>query len=283
MERMTKVPATIEPATSAPAVPPAPAADADEGGGSFEAGTLGERVAEKLQAKIRSDGLAPGTRLPSEHAMAQHFGVSRTVLREAIALLKADGVLTARKGSGTFVCQTGFPRAARGDPLTEQSVQSLLNLTEVRRGLEAEIAALAAVRRTPGQLAEIEHALRRVEDAMRAGGDGVEEDVLFHLCIAGATGNPYWGRLVEMFAQPIRLAVKVTRANEARRQDFANQVRDEHEKIVAAIVAGDPDRARAAAGDHLLSVAERVRLADRDFWSGSGGELARDLVKSFGR
>jgi DNA-binding FadR family transcriptional regulator len=255
---------------------------AEEGGGSFDAGTLGERVAEKLLAKIRSDGLAPGVRLPSEHAMAQHFGVSRTVLREAIALLKADGILTTRKGSGTFVCQTGFPRAARGDPLTEQSVQSLLNLTEVRRGLEAEIAALAAVRRTPGQLAEIEHALRRVEDAMRAGGDGVEEDVQFHRCIAEATGNPYWVYLVEMFAQQIRLAVKVTRANEARREDFAHQVRDEHEKILAAIAAGDPDRARAAAGDHLLCVAERVRLADRDFWAGSGGELARGLVSSFG-
>lgn len=280
MERMIKDPAQIEPASPATS---AAATAAWESGGPFDAGTLGERVAEKLQAKIRSDGLAPGTRLPSEHAMAQHFGVSRTVLREAIALLKADGVLTARKGSGTFVCQTGFPRAARGDPLTEQSVQSLLNLTEVRRGLEAEIAALAAVRRTPGQLAGIEHALRRVEDAMRAGGDGVEEDVQFHLCIAGATGNPYWVRLVEMFAQPTRLAVKVTRANEARRQDFANQVRDEHEKIVAAIVAGDPDRARMAAGDHLLCVAERVRLADRDFWAGSGGELARDLVKSFGK
>ena len=210
----------------------------EENSGAFDAGTLGERVAEKLLAKIRSDGLAPGTRLPSEQAMAQHFGVSRTVLREAIALLKAEGLLTTRKGSGAFVCQSPFPRAAQGDPLTEQSVQSLLNLTEVRHGIEAEIAALAAVRRTPGQLAEIEHALRRVEDAMHTGGDGVEEDVQFHLCIAEATGNPYWMRLVEMFAQQIRLAVKVTRANEARRMDFATQVREEHQKIVAAIAAG---------------------------------------------
>jgi GntR family transcriptional regulator, transcriptional repressor for pyruvate dehydrogenase complex len=261
---------------------PGVVSDAGEDRGTFDSGTLGERVAEKLLAKIRGDGLAPGTRLPSEHAMAQHFGVSRTVVREAIALLKADGLLTTRKGSGAFVCQTAFPRAAMGDPMTEKSVQSLLNLTEVRRGLEAEIAALAAVRRTPGQLAEIEHALRRVEDAMRSGGDGVEEDVQFHLRIAEATGNPYWARFVEMFAQQIRLAVKVTRANEARRLDFINQVREEHERIVAAIAAGDPDRARAAAGDHMLCVAERVRLADRDFWAGSGGALARDLVRNFG-
>jgi len=77
-------------------------------------------------------------------------------------------------------------------------------------------------------------------------------------------------------------SIKVTRANEARRMDFANQVREEHEKIVSAIAAGDPERARVAAGDHMLSVAARVRLADREFWRGNGGALARDLVRDFG-
>jgi GntR family transcriptional repressor for pyruvate dehydrogenase complex len=253
-----------------------------ENSNAFASGTLGERVADRLLRKIRTEGLAPGTRLPSEHAMAQHFGVSRTVVREAIALLKADGLLTTRKGSGAFVCEGGVPHAAMGDPLIEHSVQSLLNLTEVRRGLEAETAALAAVRRTPGQLADIEHALRRIEEAVASGGDGSEEDVQLHLRIAAATGNPYWIRFVEMFAQQIRLAIKVTRANEARRMDFTNQVREEHEKIVSAIAAGDPERARAAAGDHMLSVAARVRLADRDFWRGKGGALARDLARDFG-
>jgi DNA-binding FadR family transcriptional regulator len=265
-------PSTVSPSQDAPAF-----------GDSFTPGTLGERVANKLLQKIRGDRLAPGTRLPSEHSMALHFGVSRTVVREAIALLKADGLLTTRKGSGAFICDGGVPHAATGDPLTEQSVQSLLNLTEVRRGLESETAALAAVRRTPAQLADIEHALRRIEEAVAAGVDGVEEDVQFHLRIAEATGNPYWVKFVEMFAQQIRLAIKVTRANEARRMDFANQVRDEHEKIVSAIAAGEPELARIAAGDHMLGVAERVRLADREFWRGKGGALARDLVRDFGQ
>lgn len=244
----------------------------------FAAGTLATRVAERLLQQIRSDGLAPGTRLPSEQAMAQHFGVSRTVLREAIALLKADGILSTRKGSGAFVCQTDGPQVPAHDPLTAQSVQSLLNLIEVRRGLEAETAALAALRRTPGQLAAIEHALRRIDEAVATGATGVEEDVHFHLCIAEATGNPYWSKMVEMFAEPIRSAVKVTRANEARRKDFYHQVRQEHEKIVAAIAAGDPEQARQAACEHMSMAAERVRLADREFWRGDGGELARDLA-----
>ena len=251
---------------------PDPAAD----DGGFATGTLGSRVAGKLRRKIRDDSLAAGTRLPSEQAMALHFGVSRSVVREAIALLKDDGILSTRKGSGAFVLQAD---GAREDEQTQQSVQSLLNLIEVRRGLEAETAALAALRRTPGQLADIEHALRGIEAAVAAGVSGVEEDVRFHLSIAEATGNPYWVKFVEMFAHPMRSAVKVTRANEARRTDFSFQVRLEHEKIVSAIAAGDPELARAAATEHMVHAAERVRQADREFWRGDGGELARSLAR----
>ena len=248
----------------------------DEGG--FATGSLASRVAERLVNKIRDDDLAPGTRLPSEQAMAQHFGVSRTVIREAIALLKAEGLLETRKGSGAFVCNPDVAKTFGGGRLTDESIQSLLNLIEVRRGIEAETAALAAIRRSPGQLAEIEHALRLIAEAVASGADGVEEDARFHRCIAAATGNPYWVRFIEMFAQPIRSAVKVTRANEARREDFARQVMAEHEKIVAAIASGDPDAARSAAAEHMEHAVERIRSADRDFWRGEGGEYARHLA-----
>ncbi|RYX97991.1 MAG: FadR family transcriptional regulator [Comamonadaceae bacterium] len=243
---------------------------------AFVTGTLGTRVAAKLLEKIRQEGLQDGTRLPSEQSMAELFGVSRTVVREAIALLKSDGLVSTRKGSGAFVCGTSRAPALL-DVATTQQVHSLLNLIEVRRGLESEVAALAAVRRTPGQLAEIEHALRRIGEAAAAGVNGVEEDVNFHLCIARATGNPYWLRFVEMFADSMRSAVQVTRANEARRADFSGQVREEHEKIVNAIAAGDPERARQAAAEHMVNAAERIRLADREFWKGAGGELARNV------
>jgi DNA-binding FadR family transcriptional regulator len=251
----------------------APLAGADQG--SFQSGTLGSRVAERLLAKIREEGLQPGTRLPSEQNMAEHFGVSRTVIRDAIALLRAEGLLETRKGSGAFIRRLA---SSTPDPLTQQSIQSLLNLIEVREGIEAETAALAAVRRTPGQLADIEHALHRLEEAVAAGLDGVEEDAKLHQCIAVATGNPTWVRFVEMFAEPIRSAVKVTRANEARREDLTRQVQDEHTRIVSAIAARDPDAARAAARAHMEQAAQRVREADREFWRGQGGELARRLV-----
>jgi DNA-binding FadR family transcriptional regulator len=245
---------------------------------SFQTGTLGSRVAERLLAKIRQEGLQPGTRLPSEQNMAEHFGVSRTVIRDAIALLKSEGLIETRKGSGAYIRHPDPAATLRADPLTQQSIQSLLNLIEVREGIESETAALAAVRRSPGQLADIEHALRRIEESVAAGLDGVEEDAKFHQCIAVATGNPTWVRFVEMFAEPIRSAVKVTRANEARREDFARQVQEEHERIVSAIAARDPEAARAAARAHMEQAARRVREADREFWRGQGGELARRLV-----
>ena len=244
----------------------------------FVTGNLASRVAEQLLDKIRGDDLAPGTRLPSEMAMAKHFGVSRTVVREAIARLKAEGLLETRRGSGAFLRATDGPQAVAGeDRMTEESVEALLNLIEVRRGVESEVAALAAVRRTPGQLAEIEHALRRIDEAVAAGGDGVEADTRLHQCIAAVTGNPYWVQIIEMFSQHVRSAVRVTRANEARREDFARQVKAEHEQIVSAIAARDPDLARAAATQHMENAAQRVRAADRDFWRGEGGELARQL------
>lgn len=249
-----------------------------KGGDGFVTGTLASRVAEQLLDKIRADHLAPGARLPSEQAMARHFGVSRTVIREAIARLKVDGLLETRKGSGAFVRDPGPHRLTDSDDqATEESIQSLLNLIEVRRGMEAEIAALAALRRTPAQLAEIDYALRRIEEAVAAGADGVEEDARFHRTIAAATSNPHWVKLMDMFSWPIQSAVRVTRANEARREDFSRQVQMEHRKIVEAIAAGDPDLARAAAAEHMARAAQRVRDADREFWRGDGGEFVRQV------
>lgn len=241
----------------------------------FAAGTLAERVAAALLKKIRDDGLTVGTRLPSETAMALHFQVSRNIVRAAIALLRQAGVLDTRKGSGAFISRLPV---AEPDALTAQSIESLLNLIEVRRGLEGETAALAAQRRTPGQLLDIERALQRIEVAVSQGEDGVEEDFRFHLSIAQATGNSAWPQLVEMFAAPIRAAVQVTRANEARRAELAAQVLHEHRQIVAAIAAGLPDQARAAAIEHMTQAARRVREADRAFWQGDGGALARSAA-----
>ncbi len=239
--------------------------------------SLSARVAEVVLAKIRDGELAAKSRLPSEEALGKHFGVSRTVIREAMATLRAEGAITTRHGIGAFVRGNEAANAAAVDVPTRLSIESLLNLIEVRRGLEAETAALAATRRSEEQLAVLRTAQERITQATTQGSDGVEEDVSFHLAIARATGNPYWVALVESYAQQILKAVRVTRANEARRVDFARQVSLEHERIFEAIAARDAAKARKAAAAHMEHAARRGTAADRDFWQAEGGDLARGL------
>ena len=116
-----------------------------ETGGSTR---LSARVAETLLGKIHEGELAAGARLPSEDALAKHFGVSRTVIREAMASLRAGGAIATRHGIGAFVLGAAKSASPPADALTLQSVASLLNVIEVRRAVEAATAAHAAARRS---------------------------------------------------------------------------------------------------------------------------------------
>lgn len=240
---------------------------------------LSIQVAEALLESVRGNDLPAGTRLPSEEMLAERFGVSRTVIREAIAKLQAEGLVETRRGSGTFLRGLSRCHTLEGESLEAKSIDYLLYLIEVRRSMEAEMAALAADRRSPQQLARIRLARSRRDDAVAAGQDGVEEELDFHLSIAEATNNPYWVKAVRLFASSIRTALRFLRANEARRMDFSEAACAEHAKIVEAIEAGDATAARAAGAAHMEKAAERVRAADREFWRGEGGKFARKLVK----
>jgi GntR family transcriptional repressor for pyruvate dehydrogenase complex len=146
----------------------------------------------------------------------------------------------------------------RIDPTVADSVQSLLQVVELRRGLESEIAALAAERRTPAQLAEIRAALAAIEADVAAGGDGVDADMAFHRAIARATGNPHFLALWDFLGQFLRGAMTVTRALEAERQEMGRQVLDEHHALLEAIAAGDPAAASAAARHHMVMASQRI-------------------------
>lgn len=228
-------------------------------------------VAQALAARIAQDELPDGARLPSENALASEFGVSRTVVREAIAMLKAEGMVATLQGSGAFVRSAGTDRAAL-NPAARASLSSLLDLINVRRVMESEIAARAAVARTPAQLAAIDAALLRLNQSAAEGRDGVAEDRAFHAALAEASGNRYWIHLTSALAPSIDTAIAVTRVNEAMRRDFAIEVDAEHQELRDAIAAGDPDRARAAAAHHMTRAAHRILSADQEFWDRSVSE-----------
>lgn len=219
---------------------------------------LSDRLAAHLAGQIERGELAPGDRLPTETQLSAAHGVSRTVVREAVHQLRSRGLLLARQGSGVYVQPPAPNQPLDFDSRVLGSLDAVVQVVEVRRALEGEIAALAAERATPAQVRALQHSLRALEQAAAAGGDGVEEDLAFHRLVAEATGNPQFGVLLRFLEQYLRDAMKVTRGNEARRADFAAAVRSEHAEIVAAIAAHDPERARRMAAHHMVHAARRL-------------------------
>jgi GntR family transcriptional regulator, transcriptional repressor for pyruvate dehydrogenase complex len=220
--------------------------------------TLSDQVSQALLARIESGRLKAGEKLPPEAILAPEFGVSRTVVREAISRLKHGGLLESRQGSGVFVSLQPTISPLKIDDSVIESREALLQIVELRRAIESETAALAAQRRSKAQLAEIELAFRAIDAEVAAGGDGVAADVGFHRAIARATGNPYFLKTLEFLSQYLTSATRLTRANEARRIEFMRQVREEHSAIVEAIRRRDAAAARNAAATHMFNAAKRL-------------------------
>jgi GntR family transcriptional repressor for pyruvate dehydrogenase complex len=239
--------------------------------------TLADRVTEALLSKIAGSEIPPGSQLPSEQAMATGFGVSRTVVREAVSRLKSEGLLDSRQGRGVFV------RADRSDvPFriqidAQNPLQSLLRVLELRLGLDPEIASLAAQRRRRDQMTAINRALADIERARKAGQDAVAEDLKFHLSIAMAAENPLFPKLIQFLGQVFHSATLITRANEGRRETWAEQTRIEHKAIAQAIEGRDVERAFTAARMHIVNAASRIKAADTAFWESKAGKMARNL------
>ncbi|WP_432189590.1 FadR/GntR family transcriptional regulator [Streptomyces sp. Tue6028] len=227
---------------------------------------LADRVAAILAEEIESGRLAEGDKLPTEVELVKQLGVSRTVVREAVSRLRNAGLVEPRQGRGVFV----LPRRTRPLDLEAESARTkakVLQIVEVRSALEGEAAALAATRATPAALARMRQALDAIDAAVGSGGDGVEEDLAFHRSIAESTGNAVLVSTVGYLGEVARSGIRVTRANEARRGDFIEAVRQEHHAILAAIEAGDGEAAHTAARRHMKHAASRLQDADDGFWN----------------
>ncbi|MDM0088757.1 MULTISPECIES: FadR/GntR family transcriptional regulator [unclassified Variovorax] len=226
---------------------------------------LAHGLVEDLGEKIRSQLLRPGDKLPTESAIMQSFGVSRTVVREALSKLQAAGLVETHHGIGTFVLQ---PRAGSvfrldaGDMATSVDVLAVL---ELRISLETESAGLAASRRTEEQLQAMRQALDDFERNVAVAGDTVAPDFRFHLQIAQSTGNPYFADIMSHLGTTI---IPRTRINAIRTLDrsgaYLSRVNREHEEIYAAIARRDPESARAAMRIHLTNSRERLRIAQEE-------------------
>jgi len=219
---------------------------------------LTDKVRLSIVDLIEANALRPGDKLPSLPQLAVRFAVSRTVVREAIASLKAEGRLSSRRGSGVFVLE---PVSPVDKPELVVDGAELLDLMEFRIPIEIEAAGLAAERRTETHLFAMEKSL--VHFRRQIAGEAVSgnPDLEFHSALATATGNGSYklfvdalgGRLIPSDSFGAKLQPK------SGRTDYLDGTLSEHRSIYDAVAARDADAARSAMRRHLRDAALRYR------------------------
>jgi DNA-binding FadR family transcriptional regulator len=222
---------------------------------------LTAEVAERLAGEIASGRFSQGARLPTEQEMIAALGVSRTVVREAVAALRAEGLIVTRQGVGAFVATDVRRRPFRIDPDGLQSLADVINLLELRLAVEVETAGLAAERASPKGLRTIARALAAIDRAIRQGRAAVDEDFAFHRAIADATGNAQFTRFLEYLGRFIipRQSIRVEPSRTVNSRTYLEAVQREHRAIYDALGTGDARAARRAMREHLLNGRKRYQ------------------------
>jgi GntR family transcriptional regulator, transcriptional repressor for pyruvate dehydrogenase complex len=231
--------------------------------------TLAFELVESIGDRIRDGRIAPGDKLPTEAAVMGEFGVSRTVVREALSKLQASGLVETRHGIGTFVVGLGDAAPFRIAPEQFATLRDVIAVLELRIGIETEAAALAAQRRTAQNMTDMRAALDAFDAALKAGRDAVGQDFQFHLEIARATQNAHFAELIGTLGAMIIPRSRLERPAASRdgpskdgRRQYLRRVNAEHESIYDAIVNQDTEAARAAMRTHLANSRERRRRAN---------------------
>jgi DNA-binding FadR family transcriptional regulator len=225
--------------------------------------TLALALVEALGERIRDGVMAPGDKLPTEAEVMAEFGVSRTVVREAISKLQASGLVQTRHGIGTFVAEPSDAASFRITPEQMATLRDVIAVLELRIGIETEAAGLAAQRRSDDNLRAMRTALDAFAAANEQGRDAVGADFQFHLEIARATQNAHFAELMNTLGAMIIPRARLEGASvvSEERRTYLRRVNAEHESIFEAIAAQDSDAARAAMRMHLANSRERRRRA----------------------
>lgn len=210
------------------------------------------QIISKIRELINTKHLEPGDKLPSERMMAEKFGVSRGNLREAIQKLEFYGLLRSIPQSGTFVANIGVI-ALNGmvDDILQLKDPDFKSLVETRILLELKSVRLAALRRTEEELKQIEAALNAYSEKVMKGEDAVQEDLLFHLAIANASGNSTLNTFM------LKITPEIITNFEKYHVCDANQAFmgiDEHQAVFDAIVKQDPTLAKAKMKEHFKAL-----------------------------
>ena len=222
---------------------------------------LSRRLFEQLAEEIKNGRFAAGARLPTEAELARAARVSRTVVREAVAALRAEGLVVTRQGVGAFVSAEPQRAPFRIEPERMQTLGDILGVMELRLGVEIESAGLAAERASRAQVRAIASALQAIEEASAAGRSAVDEDLGFHRAIAEATGNPEFPRFLQFIGRHLipRRTVSGLPERMGGERAYLALIQEEHRRIYQAIESRDAKGAREAMRRHLTRSLERYR------------------------
>ena len=206
---------------------------------------LVSEVATGLRGRIEKGEFEVGDRLPSEAQLTEAYSVSRTVVREAIAALRADGLVEPRQGAGVFVLEPSIGIQRPFQILDVDKISSIIEMLELRTAVEMEAAALAATRRSPAQEEEIYEA---------------EADFRLHRAIAVAANNPRFAEFLDLMGPSVipRSALQASGVHRSP-DSYISLISSEHRAIADAIAAGDADGARDAMRRHLKGSQQRYR------------------------
>lgn len=231
--------------------------------------TLVDSVCQHIRSSIVSGERGPGARLPSEAEIGDVLRVSRTVVREAIARLAAEGLVEPRHGRGVFVSETARYQAFQITRDELDSLHDVIQLLELRLSVETEMASLAAERRSEVDVMNLRRQLRILSEAQGGTDDSVSADVEFHRIIAQASNNIYYMKLIDFLG--VRLVPPRSiylRPNSAHmNESYVATISGEHNAILDAIADRDPQAARLAARTHMSESLRRHREL-KDFVSG---------------
>ena len=223
---------------------------------------LGDQLSQRMAALIERGEFGVGSRLPAESELAERFGVSRPVIREALSRLRVMGMIVSRKGSGSYVQKRTDGRPHVPAMVGFGPVNSLAQVRkcyEFRVSFEGDAAYYAAQNRTPEMLVTMRDALGRMETAITEGIVGMSADLEFHFSVARASGNEFFEAVMESLRTPLEFTVNLARSLSLRRPlDHLLTVQAEHVAMFEAIEARDKEAARHAMRTHILHACARV-------------------------
>lgn len=208
----------------------------------------------QIQAWIAENGLVTGDRLPPERELAARLGVSRATISQALVAMEVVGMVSVRHGDGVVLIEpegsTKVTRALR------RHARQLPEIIEARDALETKLAALAAERRTEGDLAAIDDALAFMERDVAGGGRGVEGDERFHAAVTAAGRSRLLAKLMAEISDLIR-DTRISSLSQPGRPDASLKG---HRKIAEAIRAQDAPAAAEAMKEHIAMVSDVALL-----------------------